>query len=171
MPSKIKIFLFAFWMWTWILFKLTIIANYTLGIIITHLPKYLMPDIKTKTPINIIKAVDQNGIEITNKLQLFINFKWNKNMFDKNGGIDLDIFFTYIGSTVVWVAYVLDYDINNTCAQFIKLINHDNTKTLDTFTEYIKIAVIDTSTKIIHKLKQNNTVEHEDILFGEVNFY
>lgn len=172
MPDKTKIFLFAFWVWTWILFKLTLVANYVLGAIIKHLPQYLMPGIKTKIPVTIIKAVDCNGTEVTDKLQMFMNFKWDKTMFDKHGGVDLDIFFKYIGSSVVWIAYILDYDINTpTCMHFMTLL--DNTDTpLDDFKKYIKIVVIDAGKKIMHKLNTNTTtIETEDISFGEVNFY
>lgn len=176
-PDKTRIFLLAFWVWTWILFKLTQYANFILGLIIIHLPKYLMPNIKSKTPIKIIKAMDGNGKEITDKLNMFINFKWDKNMFDTNGGVDLDIFFKYIGSSVIWVAYILDYEINNNmCTKFINFVSKVDTDkndyTIDHFKTYIKIAVIDIGSKIINKLqKDKKTIDSEEILFGEVNFY
>ena len=121
--------------------------------------------------------MDGNGKEITDKLNMFINFKWDKNMFDTNGGVDLDIFFKYIGSSVIWVAYILDYEINNNmCTKFINFVSKVDTDkndyTIDHFKTYIKIAVIDIGSKIINKLqKDKKTIDSEEILFGEVNFY
>jgi hypothetical protein len=177
-PDKTRIFLFAFWIWTWILFKLTLMANFFLGLVIIHLPNYLMPTIKSKTPVKIIRAIDNNGDEITDKLNLFMNFKWDKNMFDDNGGIDLDIFFNYIGSSAVWIAYIFDYEIDNEMCEkfvnFIDLTNLDTTerKPIDYFKKCIRIAVINTGEKIMYKLRQNNdNIQQEDVIFGEIDFY
>ena len=109
-PSRLQMFLFGFYIWTWILFQLTKVANIMLGLIIMYLPYYLIPNVTPKTPVKIIKAIDDQGNEITKQLKLFMNFKWDKTMCDE-GGIDLDIFAKYIKSSVIWIAYILEYEV------------------------------------------------------------
>lgn len=129
-PGKLQIVLFFLYVWTFVLFYMSKVANIILGALIRYLPNILMPSVSHSAPIKIIKATDGNGVEITKRLEMFMKFKWDESMCD-NGGIDLDIFFKYIGSTVIWVAYMFDYEITqNTATQFLTLI--------DDIEEYIK---------------------------------
>jgi hypothetical protein len=165
-PTKTQTFLFAMWVWAWILFKLTLLANFMLKLVITHLPNYILPA-TDKTPVKIIKAIDGNGDDITNKLKLFMNLKWDETMFDDHGGIDLDTFFGYIDSAVVWVAYIFDYDIDDIAS--LEFIN--GVKPVDYFKKCIRFIIVDSGKKIMRKFNKDTTdFVEEDIMFGEVDF-
>lgn len=186
-PSKIRIFLFAFYIWTWILFQLTRVTNMSLGLIIAYLPTMLMPSVSHKAPIKIIRATDDKGNEMTKQLEMFMKFKWDKSMCDDHGGIDLDVFVKYIGSSIVWIAYIMDYDIDdNTCNRFLSMVEdlnsldddksdatiRNNKLTVNHFKKCVRLIVINTGKKIVHKLN-GGTAElvPEDILFGEIDFF
>lgn len=188
-PSRMEMFLYAFYVWSCILFYITKFANFMLGMIITFLPTLLMPNVSTKSPVRILRAVDEKGTDITKRLNMFMKFKWDNDMCDDKGGVDLDKFSDYIGSSIIWIAYILEYEINDsTYNNFMMLINDieknaDNTSDLTTtcenynypleyFKKCIKFVVINTSKKVIYKLKKNTKdLEPESILFGEVDFF
>jgi hypothetical protein len=103
LPDKTKIFLAAFWIWTWILFWISRLTNYILYLLLTWIPNGLTPKLTQKTPVYILEAKDGEGNLITNKLNLLLNLKWDKEMCDGRGGIDLDKFADYLGTSIIWM--------------------------------------------------------------------
>ncbi|MGL5936554.1 MAG: hypothetical protein ACRCZI_13150 [Cetobacterium sp.] len=123
LPDKVRIFMIALYIWTWLLFYLTKFANFMLMLVITYLPRLFTPSVKPKTPITIIKAVNEFGVDITKKLNLFMKFKWDEEICDGRGGIDLDTFTEYISSSIIWISYIVNYDIDDMISKnFIKYI-------------------------------------------------
>ena len=168
-PDKVKIFLFGMWLCAYMLFQFSRFINFTLGMIISYSPNYILPSIN-KTPVRILKALDMNGNEVTNKLKLFMNYKWDNSMFGDHGGIDLDPFFNYIGSACVWVAYIFEYDIDDIAnLEFMENINEGASVAL--LKKCIRFILIDANKKIMKKVnKETQDITREDILFGEVDF-
>lgn len=186
-PSKLRIFMFGFYIWTWVLLQFVIFANFILKSVITYSPTFFLPDVNPKIPIKIVKAMDDKGNNITKQLKMFMNFKWDPEMCDDAGGIDLDIFAEYIGSAIVWIAYIMEYDIDDKiCEKFIEMatkvkkydetennkdilsnadtdndsnldINISEPNKLNYFKKCIRIICINTSKKIAYKLKKNTT--------------
>jgi hypothetical protein len=197
LPDRIRIFMAATYVWAVILFYIVKFANIMLGLIIMYLPTLFLPRVNPKNSIKILKAVDDRGNEITKQLNMFMLFKWDKEMCDDKGGIDLDKFTDYIGSTLIWVAYILDYDISeDSCKQFLSFLppeafektppdecesdqddNSDRTKTsvlphVNCIKKCIRYIFINTSKRIMYKLKKSSDeIIAEDIVFGEVNFF
>lgn len=123
-PSKIDIVLLFIDIWSWIAMRWVQLLNFILRSIILCTPTSVLPNFTPKIPVKIIKAMDDNGNEITKQLKIFMKFKWDNEMCDDRGGVDLDTFTKYIGSTVVWVAYILDYDIDDDlCEKFMNIVN------------------------------------------------
>lgn len=176
-PYKIQIFLSALYMWTWIFVQINKLTGYILGLIMAYMPNNFIMDLDPKSPIKIIRAFDNNSNDITRRLKMFMNFRWDKEMCDDQGGVDLEPFTKYIGSSIIWIAYVFEYDINiNTVEQFVKLVSDcegnssQSEHVVDDFKKCINIIMVNTGKKIIHKLK-NSKLSKEDILFGEVDFH
>jgi hypothetical protein len=175
--AKTKIFLAAFWSWTWILFQLSNLSNKILKFVIYWLPNNVTPTFENlvvnKKPIKLLEARDGFGKIITNKLKLFMNLKWDKTMCDDKGGVDLDMFCKYIGSSVIWVIYLMEYEVNPIYHKFITDVQTDQFN-MNAMHKFIKTAVIDISNKIIKKfdsINDNNTnCSTDSILFGEINF-
>ncbi len=169
LPDRTRIFLAAFWTWTWILFWLSRIANYMLYLVLKYIPNVITPRLGQKTPIYILKAMDTDGNSIINKLILFLNLKWDKDMCDSHGGVDLDSFANCIGTSVIMIAYLLEYDLDESSKKLL-------TESFDehNFKKIIKLMTIDFSKKIMHKFfySEDKKIEQiEDILFGEINFF
>ena len=172
-PVKTKIFLAAFWMWTWILFQISNMFNKMLKFVLYWIPNNFTPTFETitsKPNIKLIEARDGFGKVITNKLKLFMNLKWDKTMCDDKGGVDLDIFCKHIGSSIVWVVYLLDYEINPIYDEFVTSIQENNFN-MNKVHKFIKTAIIDISNKVIKKFDTYTNQTEESILFGEVNFH
>lgn len=188
-PTKMQIVLIGVYLYTTILLRLSQVFNIMLGLMIKHMPDVLFPS--TNSPIKIINAIDERGVNIAKKLEAFIYYKWDKTMCDDQGGIDLDKFSEWIGSSVIWVAYIMDYDIKpadcENFLQFIKTAGSSSTNSpkstdsntdgdiklhsIDHFKKIIRVIVINTSKKIVYKInKATETLEAEDMLFGEVDF-
>ncbi len=169
-PDRTKIFLGALWIWSWVLLQLTIFANFVLRLIIQWLPNYLMPSIKPTSPVKVIEASDENGNNVKDKLNLFLNLKWDPEMFDNRGGADLDKFLEYLGTSIIWVAYLMEYDKEPSYADVLNIIKEHGRISHDELNELVRIAIIDAKNKIIDKFGRHIR-QNEDILFGEVNFH
>jgi hypothetical protein len=114
MPDKMQMIAIAFYMWAWILFQISSFFTFMLKMIIVHMPNYFIPSMSLKkTNINIIKAVDDNSNDITNKIKLFMNLNWDKEAVDEKGGIDLDKFTEYIKSSCIWILYFIESDFDD----------------------------------------------------------
>lgn len=186
-PSRLQMFLYAFYVWSFVLFYLSRLANFTLGLIITYLPTLFIPKVSPAAPIKVLRAFDDRGRDITKRLCMFMKFKWDKQIGD-DGGVDLDKFVEHIGSSIIWVAYIMEYEISDTMFHnFLSLINsiEQNTDTssnatvscdnidhpIDYFKRCVKFVIINTSKKVIYKLKKGTKeLEPEPILFGEIDF-
>jgi hypothetical protein len=190
-PSGMQMFLFAFYIWTWMLFQLTRVLNNILGLILIYVPNYLTPSnitqcLNSNIPVQIVKAFDDNGNDITEKLKLFMNFKWDRDMCDDKGGIDLDTFLNYLNTSFIWISYIMKYDINIISylnfTDFVSNMGEDGlgkVGKIDELKKCIQMMVVNTSKKIIHRLKENKeasrsddlfSIEIDDIVFGEVEF-
>jgi hypothetical protein len=120
-----------------------------------------------KKPITLLEARDEFGNYITNKLDLYMNSKWNQ----QDNNIDLDNFAYQIGSSIIWIAYLLECDKTHFYKELedsLKNNTFDNLK----IQSIIKVAFIDFSEKFIYKFKNNCVDEYEinkgNILFGEI---
>lgn len=172
LPNRMQIFMSAIYVWAYILMQLNILGNLILKLVIIGIPNMMQPNFVPNIPLRVIKAVDENGFDVTNKLITFINFKWQDNC------IDLDSFCEYIGSSIVLISYILTVDISDDVCDkflnFVKSIESPDTQCVEKINifelkKHIKTIMVNTSKKIIYKLK-NDTVEKEDIIFGEIEF-
>jgi len=181
-PNRVKILMGALYCWAFLLLQLNMLGNLMLRLLITVIPNMVLPSIVPDTPIRIVKAFDQSGFDITKKLNIFMNFKWDAEMSNENGGIDLDAFCEYIGSSIIWICYTLEQDISiESCDKFLNFIKNiesaddSEPKKIDnifSFKKHMRTIVVNTSKKVIYKLKHNiNEVSPEDIVFGEVDFF
>lgn len=181
MITTTQILLVALRIWVWFLMQLNILSNLMLRLIIVGIPSSVMPNITPNIPIRVIKAVNENGFDITKKLNMFMNYKWDNDMCD-DGGIDLDSFCEWIGSGIILISYILECDISNeNCDRFLTFIKKleptDESASpveidsLYKFKKHLRIIVVDASKKILYKLKNNSVkLNEENILFGEVSF-
>ena len=175
-PYKIQIFLFGLYVWTWIFFQINKFIGFILASIIKYMPDHLI-SVTPIIPVKILKAFDGKNNDITNRLRFFMNYSWDNEMCDEQGGVDLEPFCNYISSSVVWVAYYFDFQVDeNVCNQFSYLVelveekggvfpNDEN----NPFKKNIKFILIDTCKKIIYRLKEDK-IEKQDIIFGEIGF-
>lgn len=170
LPDKTRLFLAALWVWTYILFWFNRLLQAVLKIILVWLPNQLTPTISYKTPpIRVLEARDGFGRVITNKLKLFINNNWDNSIAER-GGVDLDMFCKYIGSSVIWVVYMFDYEIDNKYDEYITAIQNKKFTSRDMH-GFIKTAIIDISNKIIKKFDNINEYRAEEIIFGEFDLH
>lgn len=192
------IFLFTLKLWTYFFrycLKILDFFLYTLikflpdsGIIYDgrHLVNWFNPN-KQRENVNIIDARDHNNNTITNKLKLFLNFNWDKSACDELGGINIEKFCEWVGSSMIWIAYVLEYEkikvnLDNLTNNEIHispemhrikdnikgmLINIDeNLQTIVSKYHYFT----DTLDTIINEEEKNEEEEY-DIDFGDISFY
>lgn len=173
---RVRIFLAAFYVWAWILFQFNKFIGLIFERILKYTPNKLLPNVVPKIPIKILQAFDiTNNTDITKKLNIFTNFKWDKEAADDKGGINIEPFAKYIESSIIWVAYALELDISeNACNQFISMLETVEQKHLDFGDIHIKnnisYILIDISKKLIYKFAKNKLVK-DDILFGEIDFH
>lgn len=164
LPDKTKIFLASFWVWTWLLLQINKFCSLCLNCVLAWVPDNCIPVIVQKSPIKVIEARDEKRRIITNKLNLFLNLKWRNTPYDRES-IDIDKFAQYVGSSVIWVAYILDYKINPLYDEFINSVKEKRFKSKD-INKLLYIVIIDVKNKLFHK---NGIVEN--LLFGEVDFH
>ncbi len=163
---KVKILLFIFWSYTWLCFQFSKLCEFLLKNILIWVPDKYIPIFKTSTnPVNIVKACDDNGNIITSKLQLFLNAKWDKDMCDDKGGVDIDLFTKYLNIKSIWVVYSLQYDLDALHNTFIWDVKN-NEITQSYVTKLIKFIIINVEKKCLFKMGK-----FESIMFGEINFH
>lgn len=174
------VLVYMLYIWTWISFQYTKLLNFILLKMI-QLPNKTIPTITPNSDINIkiIYAVDKNGNDISNKLILFMNFKWDIKMFDKYGGIDLDPFMKSINTEEITLLYCKDDIMTNLefimLSETVKELSAEfNSNAINWAKIYLNCININMETKIAHKLIGVLRTEHfvkSDILFGEIDFY
>ncbi len=165
-PDRTKIFLAVFWLWTWILLQFNKACAMLLQLILEWVPDNFVPAITNKSTVHAVNAVDGQGNNITNKLKLFLNLNWDKEMFDGEGGVDIDNFAKHVGSSLIWIAYILEYELSPAYNDFINASKESDFGAKD-FNKLLKAVLIDVSTKLVHNL---STQQSSPIMFGEVNF-
>src|SRR6476620_7326530 len=117
----------AIHIWTFIMFYFAKMYNFIIMLIITYNYNILTPDINPSLPVRIIKAIDNNGNDVTKKLKLYMKFYWDSEMLDNRGGIDLDNFTKFISSPNLCIIYILEDDIDkNIYSKFINMVNMKN---------------------------------------------
>jgi hypothetical protein len=176
-PDRTKMFLMALYIWTLLVYYFTKLINLILEMIISYVPnnlilyKFNYIGQKKGNNVNVIQARDKFGNFITNKLNLYMNLKWDKELnTQSNGGVDLDNFSKYIGSSVIWIAYLLECDQCNEYKDAIESLNKQDFN-LYKMENLIKIMILDFSNKLIYKFGKNDDVfQTENIVFGEINF-
>lgn len=162
-PYKLQIFFAALYIWTCIFYYISKAINIVLENFLTYAPAILFPNYN-KTPVQILRAIDDRGNEITEHLKMFMNYKWDKSLCDEKGGVDLDIFAKCVDTTCIWMSYILEMDVDD----IFDKIGHNGNE--NDFKKNIRIAIINFGEKIILKLK-GDSLEGEDILFGEIDLF
>lgn len=168
-PLKTKIFLAAFWLWTWILFQFNKACAMVLGSILTHMPNEYIPRMKDRTPVRVICAHDERENDITNKMRLFLNTQWNHTVNDGRGGVYIEQFAKQIGTTIIYMAYIFDYDFDPKYSDFIESTQQPG-RPSKAYKEAICNIIIDIGTKIVLSERWNRQTEKSSLLFGGVSF-
>ena len=70
-------------------------------------------------------------------------------MCDEKGGVDLDRFAQYLGVSVLWVAYLFEYELNEEYNDFINSTKNGDLQFKD-FDKLLKAVLIDFKNKIIY---------------------
>lgn len=179
LPDKTQLFLAAFWTWTWILLQFNKLCQVILHSILAWAPDSCIPTIPSylnRTPIKLIKAFDKEGNAITNKLNLFLNLRWdpeievnsetNEDNTPVSGGVDINDFGRYVGTTAIWAAYLLDYKLSPIYNEFIESTKNKCFSSKD-FDKLFKAILIDISNKLVYRLGSERS---EPLQFGEVAF-
>ncbi len=160
-PHRAQIFLGAFWLWTWILLQFNKLNQFILSGILIWVPDNFIPMLRTKkVPVKLVKVIDKNGKNITNKLNLFLNLKWD------DRGVDIRDFARYVGTTVIWAAYLLEYELSPIYDEFIFSTKSEDFCGKD-FDKLFKAIIIDVSNKLIYRIGKETP---DNILFGQVTF-
>jgi hypothetical protein len=166
LPDRAQLFLAAFWLWTWLLFQFNKLCGVILKCILIWVPDNYVPVIaRSAVPVKILKACDAGGNTITNKLQLFLNMKWDLDLFDGKGGIDIEQFVKCVGSSIIWVAYILEYELGPSYDAYMRLMQEGNFAP-NAVSKLLRAITIDAKNKLLYKL---GNIDH--MLFDEVNFH
>ncbi len=128
------------------------------------MPDGLVPSIPVKVPIKVLSAKDNNGRAITNKLNLFLSLRWDKEINDGKGGIDVNEFARQLGATIIWAAYLLEYQLGPMYNEFILATKQDFK--LRDFDKLLRAVIIDVGNKLIYR--DGGAVEQ--LHFGELGF-
>jgi hypothetical protein len=217
LPSTPEILMYLVFAWSYIVFKVTTMFTFLIMHLIIYTPYYFLPNMSNKTPIKLIKAIDEKGNEITKRLTIFMNMNWDKTMFDLDednetniktdkicnttlssiGGIDLDSFAEYIGSSKIWITYIMNCDIDTLYTNMINMIEfmdstmndlaseHSNSSiknseelfenndrmSIDLLKKFVKVIMINTQDKVLYRVnKDSKSIDKEDIKFGDISF-
>lgn len=171
--TRLTIFMQVFYLWTLMVFYLSTFVNYLLGIVIRTFPDNMIPPIRGY-PVNVVKAVDESGNEITNKLNLFMKYAINITS-GEDSIFDLDMFYEYIGSSIIWIMYIMEYDDIPVYKDLADVCNSGNPQDISVFMQnnanrFVSEILIDNIKKKIYRIEKNNICIEQDILFGEVEF-
>lgn len=71
-----------------------------------------------------------------------MNMKWDNDL-GENGSVNLDVFLDYLGTAIIYIIYILDYEDTDL---YYKLVNlkKENKLKLEEFDHIIKTMIIDT---------------------------
>lgn len=172
LPGRTKIFLSALWFWTYLLYYFTKFINIMLYIVVVYTPDscviFRTKLVKNKKIPEILNAKikkkpcdnkqDDKTSDITNKLNILLNWKWDDDIGDIGGIKIKELISKYpsVSSSIIWISYLFEID-----------------KKLETMSDEevgksIKYMLINISDKVMYR--DANLKTPEDILFGEIPF-
>ena len=188
-----RLYLLLIWLQSFAIIYIAVFLNFLFKLII-RLPDCVLPNIENGTPIKIIYATDKEGRSIKNKLNLYLRYKWDYEMFH-NGGVNIDQFIKCINTEIISIAYISDNKIKCVCSNFINVIDKiksdktgygnnvvPNNNLIDNFIQdtvqfkkNINLIVINSNAKLLYRFKDETEKDSEKIvgenyLFGEINF-
>lgn len=162
LPDRTKIFLSALWFWVFIAYyfnklfgcMLGFVLNYTPDSCVVFHPKLLTE--KKDTPKILDARLGEE--EITNKLKMLVNAKWDSEIPELGGVNVKDLVSNYpaLSTSVIWISYLFEMDK--------KLKNMSD----EEIGKSIRCMLINVSDKVIYREPSLET--EEDILFGEIPF-
>lgn len=176
--NSTKILLSAIWATAWIGLKITKSLEFIFYAILLLPDKFFKcvgnPKIKNNNDkdIEILKATDIRGKNITNKFKLFLHYYWenNKDKFDAihdTNGFDFNKFYDLLGSAFLCCSYMLKDSMTYEPKKFH--INIENNRK-DIYKAKIPVDNDDTpiSSKNYSKLYSDDRIER--LPYGHVNF-
>ena len=180
-PNKIQIILAGVWIWTLIT---QYIAKFTFKMVQTLIYLSLKTPIpittlgpqilsKTRQQVEIIKAYTPTSQELTDQLNLFLNWYWDNEICDETGGISINDLSNILPSS--FKNSVLHILYNFKPINELKNFKYKNTEEL---IEKFKLLVLDLSNatmEILPILTQNSSntespKEPKEILFNQLSF-
>jgi hypothetical protein len=161
-PDRTKIFLSAMVFWAYILYYITKVLNAFLLIFITYTPDSFLifrPTRRTDNKIpEILDAKINNNVDISNKLNMLLNWKWDMDIGDSGGIRIKDMVEKYksISTPIVWISYLFEID---------KKLKNMNDADIG---KSIKYMLVNINEKVLYR--DTNLKNPEDIIFGEIPF-
>jgi hypothetical protein len=161
-PDRTKIFLSALWFWAYILYFITKVLNVFLCVFITYTPDSFLifrPRHTTDNKIpEILEAKLNNDVDISNKLNMLLNWKWDGDIGDSGGIRIRDMVEKYksISTSIVWISYLFEID-----KKLESMSDADIGKS-------IKYMLVNINEKVLYR--DADLKIPEDILFGEIPF-
>jgi hypothetical protein len=167
-PDRTKIFLSAIVFWAYIMYYITKLINMCLYLFIEYTPDSFLifrPKRKTDTKIpEILKAKihdknsDKVNVDISNKLNMLLNCKWDEDIGD-SGGIrikDLVSKYKSISTSIMYISYLFEID------KKLESISAED------IGKSIKYMLVNINEKILYRDVDLKTPEY--IIFGEIPF-
>lgn len=108
MPSKLHIILFVTWIYSYCALQAALVfeALFRFMLFIPNEWNFIL----SKKHINVLTARNEH-MDITNKMQLFLNWYWQKG-WDESGGFDIEQYKRLFNSTVLYIEYSLKNNNN-----------------------------------------------------------
>jgi hypothetical protein len=162
MPDRTKIFLSALVFWAYIMYYITKFMNVCLCIFIDYTPDSFLifrpnRNVDKKIP-EILEAKINENKDISNKLNMLLNWKWDDDVGDSGGIRVKDIVEKYksISTSIVWISYLFEIDK--------KLENMSDAD----IGKSIKYMLVNINEKVLYRDADLKTPE--DMVFGEIPF-
>jgi hypothetical protein len=162
MPDRTKIFLSAIVFWAYILYYMTKFINMCLCVFIDYTPDSFLifrpkRNVDTKIP-EILEAKINDNTDISNKLNMLLNCKWDEDVGDSGGIRVKDIVekYKFISTSIVWISYLFEID-----KKLESMSDVDIGKS-------IKYMLVNINEKVLYR--DGDLKTPEDILFGEIPF-
>ena len=169
---KIKILTFTLMIWGYISKTYEYLYMLFLYFVYKIIPDEYVINFNEYSNINIIKAYDDKGNSIKNKLQLFINLNLEKNHLDDqyNKIDDINTFLKILETKYIYILYIINYDYVNEFLPFINFNKNFDFK-IQNFNKIVRAMSIDFEKKYIDKNNIHEThSDRERLVFGSVIF-
>lgn len=171
MSCKMRAFMTAFKMYTFTLFWVTKAFNAGMNFALSKLPDSVFGFAQQPTNVDVVIAkkysIDaQITYDVTNAVKLFLNFYWDKEACDENGGISLTELKNIIGNCqhgFLWICYLL------------KEAGINPTDPPEVIIPKLKYMFVDLGKEIIYRygalnIPSMNETKPIDIMFNQVSF-